>query len=129
MDTSLVASSGMREEQHVIVLRGACISSERQEEKRQRDSTTASGLTSSQCHQCSRRNHCNHSYCDDTLIATEEGADEGQGGEARVKEEVGSSGSSKQVAQNLCLHHPHERLVRFDPAGQAWCDRLDCWDC
>jgi hypothetical protein len=19
--------------------------------------------------------------------------------------------------------------VRFDPAGQAWCDRLDCWDC
>ena len=21
------------------------------------------------------------------------------------------------------------RLVRFDPAGQAWCDKLDCWDC
>jgi hypothetical protein len=20
-------------------------------------------------------------------------------------------------------------MVRFDPAGQAWCDRLDCWDC
>jgi hypothetical protein len=19
--------------------------------------------------------------------------------------------------------------VRFDPTGQAWCDRLDCWDC
>jgi hypothetical protein len=20
-------------------------------------------------------------------------------------------------------------MVRFDPAGQAWCDPLDCWDC
>ncbi len=20
-------------------------------------------------------------------------------------------------------------MVHFDPAGQAWCDRLDCWDC
>ena len=20
-------------------------------------------------------------------------------------------------------------MVRFDPAGQAWCDRLECWDC
>ncbi len=19
--------------------------------------------------------------------------------------------------------------MRFDPAGQAWCDRLNCWDC
>jgi hypothetical protein len=19
--------------------------------------------------------------------------------------------------------------VRFDPSGQAWCDKLDCWDC
>lgn len=20
-------------------------------------------------------------------------------------------------------------MVRFDSAGQAWCDRLECWDC
>ena len=20
-------------------------------------------------------------------------------------------------------------MVRFDPTGQAWCDRMDCWDC
>jgi len=20
-------------------------------------------------------------------------------------------------------------MVRFDPAGQVWCDRMDCWDC
>ena len=31
--------------------------------------------------------------------------------------------------RNRCPHHPRERLVRFDPAGQAWCDRMDCWDC
>ncbi len=31
--------------------------------------------------------------------------------------------------ENRCPHHPQECLVRFDPAGQAWCDRMDCWDC
>jgi len=31
--------------------------------------------------------------------------------------------------KNRCPHHLHARQVRFDPAGQAWCDRLDCWDC
>lgn len=33
------------------------------------------------------------------------------------------------VQKDRCPHHPRERQVRFDPAGQAWCDRLDCWDC
>src|SRR5258708_35428819 len=28
-----------------------------------------------------------------------------------------------------CPHHPRAQMVRFDPAGQAWCDRMDCWDC
>ncbi|HLX41759.1 MAG TPA: winged helix-turn-helix domain-containing protein, partial [Ktedonobacteraceae bacterium] len=28
-----------------------------------------------------------------------------------------------------CPHHPQERQVRFDSTGQAWCDRMDCWDC
>ena len=37
--------------------------------------------------------------------------------------------STSQSSRNRCPHHPRERLVRFDPAGQAWCDRLDCWDC
>ena len=37
--------------------------------------------------------------------------------------------SASQAGRNRCPHHPRERLVRFDPAGQAWCDRLDCWDC
>jgi hypothetical protein len=33
------------------------------------------------------------------------------------------------LQRKRCPHHPHARLVRFDPAGQAWCDRMDCWDC
>lgn len=37
--------------------------------------------------------------------------------------------SASQTGKNCCPHHPRERLVRFDPVGQAWCDRLDCWDC
>jgi hypothetical protein len=61
-------------------------------------------------------------------VATEEGTGESQGDEASAKD-GGSNDSSKQVAQNRCPHHPRERLVRFDPAGQAWCDRLNCWDC
>jgi AAA domain len=28
-----------------------------------------------------------------------------------------------------CPHHPHTRWIRFDPSGQAWCDKMDCWDC
>ena len=27
-----------------------------------------------------------------------------------------------------CPHHPHTRLIRHDPSGQAWCDKMDCWD-
>jgi hypothetical protein len=41
------------------------------------------------------------------------------------KDQVRTSVTSK----NRCPHHPHARWVRFDPAGQAWCDKIDCWDC
>jgi hypothetical protein len=27
-----------------------------------------------------------------------------------------------------CPHHPQARWIRFDPSGQAWCDKMDCWD-
>jgi hypothetical protein len=33
------------------------------------------------------------------------------------------------IDMNHCPHHPQAQLVRFDPAGQAWCDKMDCWDC
>ena len=34
------------------------------------------------------------------------------------------------VAQSKkrCPHHLHARWVRFDPSGQAWCDKMACWD-
>ncbi len=38
-----------------------------------------------------------------------------------------SNGSMREKMH--CPHHPRERRVRFDPTGQAWCDRMDCWDC
>jgi hypothetical protein len=47
--------------------------------------------------------------------------------------EAGSTPRAEQhdafLQRERCPHHPHARLVRFDPAGQAWCDRMDCWDC
>ena len=67
------------------------------------------------CNQHHPRNQCNHSYDVDAVSG---GAEE---------DEV--EDSSSQACRNRCPHHPRERLVRFDPAGQAWCDRLDCWDC
>ena len=33
------------------------------------------------------------------------------------------------MSKTRCPHHLHARWVRFDPSGQAWCDRMDCWDC
>jgi hypothetical protein len=32
-------------------------------------------------------------------------------------------------SKKRCPHHPHAQWIRFDPSGQAWCDRMDCWDC
>jgi hypothetical protein len=33
------------------------------------------------------------------------------------------------LSKHRCPRHPRARWVRFDPSGQAWCDKLDCWDC
>ena len=38
-------------------------------------------------------------------------------------------GATPVVNTARCPHHPHARWVRFDPSGQAWCDKMDCWDC
>jgi hypothetical protein len=32
-------------------------------------------------------------------------------------------------SKNHCPRHPHAQKVSFDPSGQAWCEKLDCWDC
>ena len=46
-------------------------------------------------------------------------------GRASTTEEA----SPAPLSKNHCPRHPHARWVRFDPSGQAWCDKLDCWDC
>ena len=33
------------------------------------------------------------------------------------------------VSKSRCPRHPKAQWVRFDPSGQAWCDKTDCWDC
>jgi len=78
------------------------------------------------CHQHHHRNHCNH-----------RNQFPGQPAEVRVRdtntEEAGTVAQEKQkdtaFYRKRCPHHPHAQLVRFDPAGQAWCDKMDCWDC
>jgi hypothetical protein len=42
---------------------------------------------------------------------------------------AGTEPNEASYQRNRCPHHPRARMVRFDPAGQAWCDRMDCWDC
>jgi hypothetical protein len=37
--------------------------------------------------------------------------------------------SAALLSKHHCPRHPHARWVRFDPSGQAWCNKLDCWDC
>ncbi len=44
------------------------------------------------------------------------------------QESAGTTPHEASPQWNRCPHHPRARMVRFDPAGQAWCDRLDCWD-
>ncbi len=118
IDSSLVAARGMQEQQQMDEGQGNFRSPERSEDERQRDFATVRSTTGNenqQCHQHHPRNQRNQSHHNNTLAA---GAEE---------EEVDDSAS--QACRDRCPHHPRERLVRFDPAGQAWCDRLDCWDC
>lgn len=42
---------------------------------------------------------------------------------------AGAELGEARLQRSRCPHHPRARMVRFDPAGQAWCDRLECWDC
>ncbi len=42
---------------------------------------------------------------------------------------AGAEPGETMLQKSRCPHHPRARLVRFDPFGQAWCDRLECWDC
>jgi hypothetical protein len=117
-DSLPVAAGGMQGQQHKVARHGNSYTSERSEDERQPDSAMVgipTGNENQHCNQHQPRNHCNHSHDVDAVSG---------GAEEHEVED-----SSSQAGRNRCPHHPRGRLVRFDPAGQAWCDRLDCWDC
>jgi AAA domain len=74
-------------------------------------------------HQCNQRNQRNHFQ---QQTATEEVHD---GNPAKENTATPRAQKDALVERNRCPHHPRAQFVRFDPAGQAWCDKMDCWDC
>jgi AAA domain len=80
-------------------------------------------LTNINCH---HRNHCNQRNQFQQQTATVEvhnaSSDEGDTAAQEEQEET-------PFDRNRCPHHPQAQFMRFDPAGQAWCDKMDCWDC
>jgi AAA domain len=75
------------------------------------------------------RNHRNHSdlhFSQTTLQAKRH-----ESGNAPDSNDI-SPGKARAspVAQSKkrCLHHPYAGWIRFDPSGQGWCDKMDCWD-
>jgi len=86
-----------------------------QQAGKQNETTVISVITRHQCHQS------------DAPIPAEGVQGESDRGENDSAYANQGGGSKRQ--KNRCPYHPNARLVRFDPAGQAWCDRMDCWDC
>jgi hypothetical protein len=82
-----------------------------------------SELTVINHHHRNQRNHVHHFQQQTTAVSVRDTNTEEDGTSARKEEK------DAPLNRNRCPHHPQARLVRFDPAGQAWCDKLDCWDC
>src|SRR5579875_445323 len=78
-------------------------------------------------------NHLEHEQQPQTTLAatvSKKGSTRGDSVLHTVKcasSEMGTGGEVR--SKQCCPHHPHALKVRFDPSGQAWCDKLDCWDC
>jgi len=93
---------------------------EKQQEHDQRDPTDIVRHHCHHCHHCHHHNHMSEpTVAEDVQGASTDGTDK------TAREEQ----TEAFLQRNRCPHHPHAQLVRFDPAGQAWCDKLDCWDC
>lgn len=103
-----VAGNGKQRQQQMVARQGNVSSLEKQQD-------VATIPIDNEHHPRHHRNQCNQSHHHDMLATRAE------------KEELDNS--VNQACRNHCPHHPRERLIRFDPAGQAWCDRLECWDC
>jgi DNA-binding MarR family transcriptional regulator len=88
-----------------------------QEERHQQEPAVISVINRNQCHQ---RNQ---------LPSSEPPIDVQGVLPYETDQAAGTEPNEASSQRNRCPHHPRTRMVRFDPAGQAWCDRLDCWDC
>jgi hypothetical protein len=85
-----------------------------QQERNQQETTVINVINRNQCHQM----HASQLPVEvQGMLPCEAGA------AARAEQ------NEPSLQRKRCPHHPHARMVRFDPAGQAWCDRMDCWDC
>jgi hypothetical protein len=70
-----------------------------------------------------QRNQCNQFQQQTSTIAVRDAYSD------REDRTVRREGKEAFHQRERCPHHPRALLVRFDPAGQAWCDKMDCWDC
>ena len=86
------------------------------EDHHQQVPTISSVITRNQCHQRHRLSDSESSLEEGVFLHE---ADQDTHGEQ----------SDPSLKKDRCPHHPRAQLVRFDPGGQAWCDRLECWDC
>jgi hypothetical protein len=88
-----------------------------QEDRHQQEPAVIGGIT------VINRNQCNQLHISETSLNIRDRLlyEEDQG--------TGTEPGKATLKKGRCPHHPRARLVRFDPAGQAWCDRLECWDC
>jgi len=99
-----------------------CISEQQEQSdpsliKDRSDSLVSSVINHQQRHQCNQlQPPAPQEEVPGTYISTENSMPHTEQGNGPVQEKM------------RCPHHPQERRVRFDPTGQAWCDRLDCWD-
>jgi AAA domain len=69
------------------------------------------------------RNQCNQLHVSEPSLDVQDGLP------CELDQSPGVEQNNVSSQKNRCPHHPRARMVRFDPAGQAWCDRMDCWDC
>ena len=95
---------------------------ERQQERDQREHTD---ILRNQHHHRHHCHHCHHrNQMSEPIVAEDVQGASTDGTDNTAGEEQ----TEDFLHRNRCPHHPHAQLVRFDPAGQAWCDKLDCWD-
>jgi hypothetical protein len=88
-----------------------------QEDRHQREPAVINGIT------VINRNQCNQ------LDVSEASSDIRDRLPYKGDQSVGTQRDEARFQRSRCPHHPRARMVRFDPAGQAWCDHLDCWGC